>query len=471
MSFNLLGTFVLNLILAIIYIFSFTYYFQIKEYRFDRLFSFLREKGFLQSLIPDKFYKPKPSFRNLIIVGLSFLLVLLVIIKTDWLFGWLLGIAGVVAGVLVTEPVSLLKRNIDITKAKKKLAKSSTQVIGITGSYGKTSTKEFLYQILKTQFETEKTMQNFNTNVGVAISINKNLKPQTQYFVAEIGAYKIGEIKTVTNWVKPKYGILTALGNQHIDLFGSKENLIKAKKELLTSLPKEGTAYVNIDSKGFEKATNEIQAKVVKYSASSNNADIYIEKLNITDSKTSVDVTYHNERFNLSTGLIGKHNLVNLLPCIALAYDLGISKEKILKAIGNLKNEFGKLSLHKGLKGSQVLFDGKNSNVNGFISALETLASLNTPTKLVITKGIIELGKEKKRSYETILRKLRKSKAKMITTDKLFNELDEHADVRLVKTEKEIYEFLHQQLDNSSALLVEGKFTEPFVTKLGISNG
>lgn len=427
--------FFVELVLLFFKILDFTYLFQTKEYRFDRFFSNLKETGFLQIFYLRQFRTPAKSPRNILImfISLIFLFVhpkgVLINIISLLIFPLISFFITSIA-VLMTGIISYALKKLTIFKAAQKISYSKATFIGITGSYGKTTTKEFLYQILKTQFKVEKTEKNMNSEVGVAISILKNLKKDTQFFIAEIGAYKRGEIKTVCDYINPKYGILTAVGNQHFDLFGSQENLVAAKAELLESLPKDGIAYINKDTGYLNELLKNVKCKSVFFSAAND---------------TTAPV------------VLGHHNISNLLPCIALAQHLKIPKDQIKKAIANLKPITKRLAIKKGINGSTILDDSYNSNVEGFIAAIVNAKNFKAKKTVIISRGIIELGNEKVNSYNKILDSLNKTNYSLFTTDKLFYKLQKN-NVQFYKDEKDLVNETLRILDKNILLIIEGKF-------------
>src|SRR4030043_204253 len=147
--------------------------------------------------------------------------------------------------VLVFQPLTYLVRRKVILRAQKKREEfPNLLVIGIAGSYGKSSTKEFLYEILSEKYKVLKTQRNINAEIGIAQTILKELKPEHQVLIAEIGAYERGKIKEVCKMLQPKIGILTGINEQHLSTFGSLENIRKAKYELIESLPKGRAAII-----------------------------------------------------------------------------------------------------------------------------------------------------------------------------------------------------------------------------------
>lgn len=464
------------LIISILKVLYFTYIFQIKEYRYDRIMSFFKETGFWKELYGIGIKRPAlKNPRNIMIVTSALLpLIILFLFLTEqptW-FGLLnFFLAPITALVLVTILTALSSipvyfyRQFLIFKAIFKVRRSQAVFIGITGSYGKSSVKEFLYHILSQKYTVAKTEKNMNTDVGISLSILKNLNNKTDYFIAEVGAYRKGEIKEAMSICRPKYGILTALGNQHIDLFGGKENLVQAKLELLRALPQEGRGYVNLDTLEDKKVVEKI-AVPIEYFGFTDKADITAQNIHIADNKTRATIFYQNKTFEITTHLLGEHSIHNLLPCIALALEIGMSRGEIVKAIASLEQLEAKLSTHTGINDSVVLNDSNNSSVEGFITALKTLKKFPKQDTIIISRGIIELGSEKKKSYERIIKELEKTSIRFFTTDILFKELDKKEQVTMFRNEDSLLKGLLPQLTGKTMLLIEGKFPTAIIDQL-----
>lgn len=159
----------------------------------------------------------------------------------------------IILAYLIYLPLEIYYKNKIMTQAKNKLESlPNLKIIAITGSYGKTSTKDMLYTLLWKKFRVVKTPKSFNTPLGLAQTILDYLKPNTEIFIAEIGAYKIGDIKKLTQFLNPNIGVITAIGPQHLERFGSLENIAKAKQELFENLPVGGIAIRGL---GLEAAT------------------------------------------------------------------------------------------------------------------------------------------------------------------------------------------------------------------------
>ena len=440
---------IIGLIIFLLKSLDFLYLFQIKEYRLDRILTFFKEENIRKILYLRMIRMPAISIRNLLIVqGVFFNIIPLYLLFKSLDFGFLLiflflapilALLTMLLGVFLSDIPVQIYRNLIIYKTTQMVKSSKAVFIGITGSYGKTSTKEFLSEILSQKYKTSKTEKNYNSDIGVSLSILKNLKPDTQYFITELGAYKKGEIKKICNIIQPKYGILTGIGNQHLNLFGSRKNLIEAKAELLESLPPQGTAYINRDIKDWQYFSEKTKAKKEYFSLD-------------------------NMPFAIKTNLLGKHNLQNLLPCIALASHLGIDKSIILKVIKNLKPIQGRLSQKKGPNESTLLNDSYNSNVDGFITAINTARQMNFAKKLILSRGLIELGEEKTVSYQKIIEEINKSDLTLLTTDNFFKRLDSKNKVEYFQNENQMLDYIKDRIDKNTLIVIEGRF-EPKTLK------
>ncbi len=461
-------------VICVAHVYDLTYRFQIKEYRLDRFLSFLKEEGFINAVYTRQIRFPSASLRNMLIIALSVLLLIGVIFYAQegsfirlMAFVVLAPIASltvVTVSVLLTEVLAQIRRRKIVREAKAHLSLSKAVVIGITGSYGKTTTKEFLAQILGSRFKVAKTEANMNTDVGIALSILKDVTPETQYFIVEMGAYTKGEIEKACRLVLPKYGILTAIGNQHLSLFGSREKLLAAKKELLEAVPVKGRIYMSKTIEDRSVLVRGIMAPVTLFS-SGTKGDITARK--VTGKKSSYTVVYKKKSLDIEVPKELPYAIDAILPGVALALDLGMSLKEIQAGVKGIKILPAKLSQSKGIKGSTLLLDTANSSVEGFISAVDALGAIKaTGQKYAVSKGVIELGEEKEASYQKILSKLSKNKVSLLTTDRLFKALDVSNNVSLFEEEKKLLAHLLEKINKKTTILLEGRFTPSFIQKL-----
>ncbi len=277
-----------------------------------------------------------------------------------------------------------------INRAKKKLeSMPNLIIIGITGSYGKSSVKHCLTKILSSKYNVLMTPGSYNTTMGVVRTINEMLTPAHEVFVCEMGAKARGQIKEICDIVHPKIGILTSIGPQHLENFKSMENIIAAKFELIDALPEDGVGFVNFDNE-YIRNHSVTNVRTVKY-GTADDCDFFAENLSMTSSGTAFDVRSEYGVIPLSTKLAGRHNVLNITGCVAAAKYLGLSDEEIRLPVKRLESTPHRLQVTPMGGEITLLDDAFNANPDGVKAALEVLSSFDAK-KIMITPGMIELG-------------------------------------------------------------------------------
>ena len=277
-------------------------------------------------------------------------------------------------------------------QAMKKLkGMNNLKVIGITGSYGKTSSKNILNDILNIKYNSITTPRNLNTPYGLIMTINNNLDKFDDIFIAEMGAYKIGEIKQLCDLVHPKYGILTKIGTDHLELFGSQENIQKAKFELIESLPSDGVAILNRDDTLQVNYKLKNNVKTI-WIGIDNDADFKAANIKVSNTGTTFDLIIKGDKnkYKFETKLLGYANIYNILSAIALGYEFGVNVSELQRAVRGVKQIEHRLELKKN-GDITYIDDAYNSNPVGSKMALDVLKMM-PGKKIVITPGMIELG-------------------------------------------------------------------------------
>lgn len=292
---------------------------------------------------------------------------------------------------VINKPVEKSIRRGFCKKAKQKLKDiPGLKVIGITGSYGKTSTKYIINTILSQKYNTLMTPESYNTTMGVVRTINEKLTSMHQLFVCEMGAKYVGDIKEITDIVNPDYGVLTAIGPQHLDTFKSLDNVRKTKLELVDSLPEDGLAFVNWEDENIRNS--KITKNMVKFGLSKD-ADYYAENINITERGSTFDVVIPGkESIKIKTRLLGKLNILNIVGAVAIADKLGLTPEEIKIGAKYIRPVPHRLELKQNPNGSIIIDDAYNSNTRGAKMALEVLKAFEHKKRILITPGIVELG-------------------------------------------------------------------------------
>lgn len=294
---------------------------------------------------------------------------------------------------LLTAPIDNAVTRWYINDAKRILAEQKNLiVIGVTGSYGKTSVKFILNRILSEKYNVVATPQSFNTPMGVVRTIREKLEPQTQIFICEMGAKKVGDIKEICDIVHPNYGIITSVGEQHLETFGSLDNVFRTKFELADEVLKNsGTVFVNGDSEELFKRID--PSRYVVY-GTGEGFPYRAKEISYGRDGASFTVAAGEKRIALSAGLLGRHNVINLTGAAALADTLGVSPADIAFAAAALKPTEHRLELKPYLNGSLLIDDAYNANPEGCIEAVRVLAGFDDMKKVIVTPGLVELGEK-----------------------------------------------------------------------------
>ena len=303
-------------------------------------------------------------------------------------FNWVI----VTVANFLNKPVEKYVYHYYKSKAMKKMKSMNIPVVGITGSYGKTSSKNILWDILNTRMTPFKTPSNFNTPYGLIRSINNYLDKFNDIFIAEMGAFKKGEIKTTCKLMKPKYGILTIIGQAHLESFGSQENIQKGKFELIESLPSDGIGILNADDPLQVSYKLKNNCKILWIGIDSN-ADFKASNIKLSHKGTSFDVIFKDgHTVSFETRLLGRHNIYNILAGIALGSSLGLTDDELRRGVSSIVPIEHRLELKK-MGDINIIDDAYNSNPVGSKMALDVL-NLMPGTKIVVTPGMIELGEK-----------------------------------------------------------------------------
>lgn len=267
------------------------------------------------------------------------------------------------------------------------------KIIGVTGSYGKTSTKHYLNRILSEKYDVLMTPGSFNTTMGVIRTIREYLKPYNEVFICEMGAKQPGDIKEICDLVHPSMGIVTAVGEQHLESFKTIENVQRTKFELVDALPADGLAVIN-DDFPFVANRNVENVECIRYAVSAKGAAQYTaEDITYTPSGTSFSVvTPAGERLAFSTHLVGECNVSNLLAAIIVALRLDVPVEKIRYAVANIEQVEHRLNMKRTPGGVTIIDDAFNSNPTGSKMALDVLKMMTGGRRIIVTPGMIELG-------------------------------------------------------------------------------
>ena len=290
------------------------------------------------------------------------------------------------------KPYEKYNHNWYINDAKKMLASMpNLTIIGITGSYGKTSTKHFLHSILVQKYNVLMTPGSFNTPMGVVRTVREQLKPFHEVFIVEMGAKQEGDIKEICDIAHPTIGILTAVGAAHLETFKTVDNIRKTKFELIDSLPQNGFAVLNAD---YEIIANQSVSKPKSYYGVNNaKAQFSIGDVVVSARGSSFSVNKDGKEYgSFETKLLGEHNLSNLAAAVAVADHLNVPAKSINVGIKKLQAVEHRLSIRRIGSGITILDDAFNSNPVGAKMAVEVLGQMEGTRKIIVTPGMVELG-------------------------------------------------------------------------------
>lgn len=265
------------------------------------------------------------------------------------------------------------------------------KIIGVTGSYGKTSVKYYLSTLLAAQYNVLYTPGNYNTTLGVVRTIRERMKPFHEVFICEMGAREVGDIKEICDLVHPDYGIITSIGPQHLQSFHTIENIVATKFELADAIPESGKVFLNYDNSYIRE--KKINKSVVSYGTAEERVDFRAYDIAVSPRGSSFRMKDETGReFEFHTRLVGSHNVQNIAGAIAVAHTLGIPMEKLIYPVKQLESVPHRLQLVK--QGERILIDDAyNSNRNGFEAALDTLAMFKE-LRILLTPGMVELGEK-----------------------------------------------------------------------------
>lgn len=282
-------------------------------------------------------------------------------------------------------------------EAHEKVLKLNTFVIGITGSYGKTSTKHILGHILQFHAPTLVTPGSVNTPMGVARIIREQLRPSHQYAVIEMGAYGPGSIARLCRLTPPRLGILTAVGVAHLERFGSREITGKAKMELATAVAAQnGKMILNADLLPLAAVREQVQARREGFVTVGPDGDITLSNIALTRDGLSLDIAEGGKIYSIVTPLYGTHHAGNVAMAFAAARQIGMAGEDIVRALKTVPQVSHRLEVKKQPNGALLIDDAYNSNPTGFESALNLAKILKGEggKAYLITPGMVELGSE-----------------------------------------------------------------------------
>ena len=298
---------------------------------------------------------------------------------------------------LAAKPMEWAVREGYVLSASRRLkARPDLKIVGITGSYGKTSVKFILSAILKQKYSVLTPPSSFNTTMGVVRVIRERMRTDDQIFICEMGARHKGDIKDICRFVHPDFAVITSIGPQHLETFGSMERLRDSKFELIEGLKKGGTAFF---PKGNEYAGQMYERAGCEkyYFGFDSSCFASAEDISVGPQGSAFKLVLDGKQQQCRTKLLGRHNIQNILAAAACAYKLGLTVEQIAHGIYLLEPVEHRLEIVAS-EPMTIIDDAFNSSPNGAKAALEVLAGFKNGRRIIVTPGFVELG-EKQEDY------------------------------------------------------------------------
>lgn len=288
--------------------------------------------------------------------------------------------------------------------------KDGLKVLGITGSFGKTSVKFISDTVLSEGLKVKNTPSSYNTPMGLSKVINNDLTKDYEVFIAELGAKKKGEIDEVAKLVQPDIGIITAIGPTHMHLFKTIENIQNTKYELIEDLPEDGIAIFNYDNDYVKPLSDKTKLKTYNYGIKDiEKLDVYAKDITVDENGSKFMLVIKGVgEVNCESKLLGVHNISNLLASATAAHVLGLSLEQISSGIKKVEPVEHRLNIVDGGTGVIVIDDAFNSNPVGFRAALDVLNEFKSGNKIIITPGMVELGDMEEEENEKVATEIAK---------------------------------------------------------------
>lgn len=306
--------------------------------------------------------------------------------------------------IFILKPYEFWNRAKTIRDTRKNITSlKKTKVIGIAGSYGKTSVKNILYHLLSKKYKVLQTPLSYNTIFGIAQVVDFELDDSYDFFICELGEFKQGDITEMCDMVTPTYGIMTGINDQHLERFKNIQNTTATIFELYDYIENKKQAVVaNVANIliASEIEKRKITNNIISYGTDASN--IFASSLSFTDEGSKFTLQGKNQHIDISTPLLGNAHVNNILGATAMAHELGISLEDIalrLTSTPKIPHRFEQTLLHNGY----LLVDNSySSNSDSFREALEILKGLSRKNKILVTPGMVELGNASNSIHEAL---------------------------------------------------------------------
>lgn len=454
------------------------------EYRWDRMLIYLKTKsGRRLYFLPLKIPPRTPKTILLTLLSLASFLYLVFYFNNTW--------RGIILTLLLSFPlvsfwVTLLKGPtliyhwlaVQLAYTKMRSYPDLT-VVGVTGSFGKTTVKEITAFLLLQKFSVIKTEKSQNSLIAAAELILKRLKPETQVMVVEMGAYKKGEIASICRLVKPQIGVVTAVNAQHQDLFGSLENTVAAKYELIASLQNPKIAIFNADNIYTLKMVDNTSDVYQKYVYTTHNQSLknktnfkILKGFNIKPTLSGLTFTleFNGKKYNVKSQLAGGHQVQNILAALAVAWSLGMDLDEATKHLEKFAPLPDTAHVKKGINGAWIIDDTFNNNPDAAIAGLNILR-MAKGKKILVMQPMKELGRYAASEHERVGKEAAKICNRIFLTNRDYflefrHGLGESRIPLAIAPANKISNWIKDNTSAQDAVLFKGKEAKPVLIAL-----
>lgn len=373
---------------------------------------------------------------------------------------------------VITSPLEKLFHMYYMLRTRKTLSNHKRLItIGITGSYGKTTSKNIIYEVLSSSFYTLMTPASFNTPMGISKAVKELLKPIHQVFICEMGADKVNDIQVLMDLVQPQLGIVTEVGPQHMDTFKSQSNILTEKMKIIENLPLSGCGFVNYDNELIRTYHLRSKVPLIKVGIDHPDCDYRAENIEVSSRGCQFEVvTKEGNRVVFETKILGRHNVLNILFAIAVARHLNVDWETIVKAIRGLKPIQHRLE-PKVLFGLHVIDNAYNSNPKSAQNSLEILKMM-PGVRFLITPGMVELGEQTDLYNEEFGAKMINHVDEVVLIGKhrslpiqkgLMKSGFDMMHVHVVNSTQEAFELVKRKATANDSILIENDLPDAFI--------
>ncbi len=338
-------------------------------------------------------------------------------------------------------------------------------LIGVTGSFGKTTTREIIYSVLSQKMEGVRSQKNFNNHLGVPLTLLE-IEPNHQFAVIEMGASSVGEIDLLSEIASPNFGVITGISASHLEGFGSVENIVKAKSELFANLPVNGIAYLSSDSEYRDNLLQDVNCsvKTIGVDAKNKASGAGVRAENLKNNNAQIVFSVNGKRYQIPVA--GQHFVSSALFAIAIGIDLNLTYEEIVKGLENIKPVSGRCQV-KYLDGLTLIDDTYNSNPASLSAACSLLSEWKTSgRKILVTGDMLELGELTNIYHRKAGEKIAKSQIDCVIAcgefsdgiiqGAIFEGMSEECITSFDQVDDSVLEFLKSFIKQDDVILIKG---------------